>query len=172
MRFHSACRFLFLSFLFPFVLRSTQAMKILFLNHNIIWRGTFFRCLGFARELVRLGHQVEIWTVAREADLIGKTFTIDQVKIWQTPRWGNVGEHDGGYAIIDNIFRLFRSTFDSWDIVHAFDHRPNVLLPWLWQRYREKKRQEYTLFFSDWCDWWAGGGITTSRRTFAAIDFD
>ncbi|MEW6236070.1 MAG: glycosyltransferase family 4 protein [Candidatus Omnitrophota bacterium] len=147
-------------------------MKILFLNHNLIWRGTFFRCLGFARELVRQGDEVYLWTTAREIDAGGSRFSIDGVKVWQTPRWRPVSGHDGGYALVDNLARLIRASWNSWDVIHAFDHRPNVLLPWLWMRARRRiaPRDRRTLFVSDWCDWWAGGGITTARRRFAFID--
>ncbi len=147
-------------------------MRILFLNHNLIWRGTFFRCLGFARELVKLGHEVHIWTAARSTDLFGSRMVIDGVHVWQTPRWGRLGKHDGGYAPLDNFCRLIFACRGRWDVVHAFDHRPNVLLPWLWLeiRLRTILRRTHTLFVSDWCDWWTAGGITTSRRTFAWID--
>ncbi len=147
-------------------------MKILFLNHNLIWRGTFFRCFGFARELVKLGHEVDLWTVSREPSLWGQRYLEDGVRIWRTPRWGRVGRHDGGYAPIDNLSRLLQSSVGSWDVVHAFDHRPNVLLPWLWLRFRSRlfRRNSPPLFMSDWCDWWTAGGIVSSRRPFAMLD--
>lgn len=145
-------------------------MKILFLNHNLIWRGTFFRCLGFARELVKQGHEVDLWTVAKEKILQGERQEIDGVRVWITPRWSEVGKHDGGYAFVDNMIRLAVSTGNRWDVVHAFDHRPNVLLPWLWLKMQNRLLQKSTLFVSDWCDWWAAGGITTGRRPFAWID--
>ncbi len=147
-------------------------MKILFLNHNLIWRGTFFRCLGFARELVKRGHGVDLWTTAREPGWRGIQWEEDGVRVWQTPRWGRLGGHDGGYAPLDNLARLIRASRGGWDIVHAFDHRPNVLLPWLWMRFRQRAagHKSAPLFAGDWCDWWTGGGITTGRRAFPAVD--
>ncbi|MFB3788234.1 MAG: glycosyltransferase family 4 protein [bacterium] len=147
-------------------------MKILFLNHNLIWRGTFFRCLGFARELVKRGHEAELWTAARDPHGRGIHLEEDGVRIWQTPRWGRLGGHDGGYAPVDNLARLIRACRCDWDVVHAFDHRPNVLLPWLWIRFRRRVlgRHSTPLFVSDWCDWWTGGGITTGRRAWPAVD--
>ncbi len=147
-------------------------MRILFLNHNLIWRGTFFRCLGFARTLVRRGHEVEVWTVARERDLRGTWCEIDGVRVWQTPRWMLPGKHDGGYAPLDILTRLMRACIEEWDVIHAFDHRPNVLLPWLWLKTQawSTRNVDLPLFVSDWCDWWTCGGITTSRRRYPWID--
>jgi hypothetical protein len=145
-------------------------MKILLLNHNLIWRGTFYRCLGFARELVKQGHQVDLWTVARDVTLLGRNQTIDGVQVWQTPRWLPVGKHDGGYAPVDIFSRLLRISSGSWDVVHAFDHRFNVLLPWLSLKGRDRVLRKPTVFISDWCDWWTGGGITTARRRWPLVD--
>lgn len=141
-------------------------MKILFLNHNLIWRGSFFRCLGFARELVKQGHQVEIWTVSDRINLMGTVETIAGVRVWKTPRWGNVGKHDGGYAPVDILNRLLAITAGQWDIIHAFEHRPNVFLPWMWKRLLSPS----TTFMADWSDWWTAGGIITAKRSMAWMD--
>lgn len=145
-------------------------MKILLLNHNLIWRGTFFRCVGFARELARRGAEVDLWTVSRERSWTGGTGEIDGVRVWRTPRWGGVGRHDGGYAPIDNLTRLAAASRGGWNVVHAFDHRPNVLLPWLWRKALDRAGNRRTAYISDWCDWWTAGGITTARRPFGWID--
>jgi glycosyltransferase involved in cell wall biosynthesis len=146
-------------------------MKILFLNHNLAGRGTYFRCMGFARELVKRGHHVDLWTVSTEQDFQGTCVIEDGVNIWHTPRWGKVGRHDGGYALVDNMARIFAASEGRWDVVHAFDHRPNVLLPWLCLKMKMHCFPgDKTLFVSDWCDWWTAGGITTSRRRFPVID--
>ncbi|MDP8244228.1 MAG: glycosyltransferase family 4 protein [Candidatus Hinthialibacter antarcticus] len=149
---------------------NATTMRILLLNHNLIWRGTFFRCMGFARELARQGHQVDLWTVSREWNSSGCVEPLDGVRIWQTPRWGRPGRHDGGYALLDNLARLASISIDQWDVIHAFDHRPNVLLPWFLQRSLTRFSSQPPLFVSDWCDWWTEGGITTARRPFAWID--
>lgn len=145
-------------------------MKILFLNHNLAGRGTYFRCMGFARELVKLGHSVDLWTCSREPSWKGNHTIEDGVCVWQTPRWAKGGKHDGGYAPVDIVARLFQSVPGNWDIVHAFDHRPNVLLPWYSLRAYRTSPNSKSIFLADWCDWWAGGGITTARRRFAFID--
>lgn len=147
-------------------------MRILFLNHNLIGRGTWFRCVGLARELAPMGHRVDLWTASRDVSPLGARWIEDGVTVWRTPRWGRLGRHDGGYAPVDNLTRLLAATLPRWDIVHAFDHRPNVLLPWLWLRAQSRLLPpgKKPLFVSDWCDWWTAGGITTERRPFAWID--
>lgn len=145
-------------------------MKILFLNHNLVGRGTWFRCQGFARELVRQGHTVDLWTVANHVCRAGRRYEIDGVQVWETPRWGRVGSHDGGYAPVDILCRMGVICAGSWDIIHAFDHRPNVLFPWMLKRWFSNRAPGSPRFFSDWCDWWTAGGITTARRPFAWMD--
>ncbi|MFH1737830.1 MAG: glycosyltransferase family 4 protein [bacterium] len=141
-------------------------MRLLFLNHNLAWRGTFFRAYHLARELARLGHEVDLWTVSRRFQPLGDRCERDGVRIWETPRWGRVGRHDGGYAPVDILARLARVPFGAWDVIHAFDHRPNVSIPWYFRRFLRRE----ALFCADWCDWWTGGGITTNRRRFSWID--
>lgn len=144
----------------------TPMMRLLFLNHNLVWRGTFFRVYHLARELVRLGHQVNVWTVSRYLRPLGDRYEHSGVRIWETPRWWKVGRHDGGYAPVDISARTLRVPFGRWDVVHAFDHRPNVSVPW----YARRLLRRGSLFCADWCDWWTAGGITTSRRRFSWVD--
>jgi glycosyltransferase involved in cell wall biosynthesis len=79
------------------------------------------------------------------------------------PRWGKVGRHDGGYAPVD-IFSRIPIALRRWDVIHAFEHRPNVSTPALLSRLRG------TPLISDWSDWWTKGGITTPRRRFSFVD--
>jgi len=55
-------------------------------------------------------------------------------------------------------------TLKKWDLIHAFEHRPNVSVPALLSRLRG------TPLVTDWSDWWTKGGITTSRRRFRGLD--
>ncbi len=99
-------------------------------------------------------------------------FERDGVRIWQPPRWLPPKHHDGGYAPLDLLARMAaaRSIYpDEFDVIHAFDHRPNVSFPWyLWLQQRGKNKTP--LMAADWCDWWTQGGITTSRRSSPGVD--
>ncbi|MCK6495754.1 glycosyltransferase family 4 protein [bacterium] len=138
-------------------------MRILFLNHNVIGRGSFLRCLPLADELHQRGHEVVLVTTADSIQSGWKEENRSGVKVWVTPRWGKTGSHDGGYALVDILSRLGLLRH-SWDLVHAFEHRPNVTIP------GHLLHLSGIPLVSDWSDWWTKGGITTSRRRFKWVD--
>ena len=133
------------------------------LNHNLVGRGSYLRCHPLARELVRMGHEVDLISTS---DVPRKTWQHrleEGVRVHLPPRFGKVGTHDGGYSPLDIAFRI-PSALRRWDLVHAFEHRPNVLIPALISRVRR------TPLVTDWSDWWTKGGITTPRRRFRWVD--
>ncbi len=138
-------------------------MRILFLNHNLVGRGSFLRCLPLAKQLVRRGHAVTLLSCADAPSWRWQEMTGTGVTVWLTPRLRAVGGHDGGYALVDILSR-FPSGLRKWDLIHAFEHRPNVSIPALLGYLRG------TPLISDWSDWWTRGGITTPRRRWAWID--
>jgi len=138
-------------------------MRILMLNHNLIGRGSYLRCFNLARELVGRGHLVEIVTAADHVCIHWETREEDGVTIRIPPRLAKPGRHDGGYAPVD-IFARIPKALRRWDLIHAFEHRPNVSTPALISRLRG------TPLVTDWSDWWTRGGITTARRPFGFID--
>ena len=147
-------------------------MRILYLNHNLYERGTFFRAFHLARQAVKRGHAAELWTAADDVCPLGRRFMRDGVEIWQPPRLLGPKRHDGGYAPLDVLFRLFAARAihpSEFDVIHAFDHRPNVTLPWYVLR-QSRGASRKPLMAADWCDWWTRGGITTGRRKSAKID--
>jgi len=133
------------------------------LNHNVIGRGSYLRCFHFARELVRMGHFVKILTASEVSSVRWRTQEEEGVRIAIPPRFGKLGNHDGGYAPVDILARI-PTALGKWDLIHAFEHRPNVSLPALVSRLRG------TPLVSDWSDWWTKGGITTSRRRLSLVD--
>ncbi|HNT36362.1 MAG TPA: glycosyltransferase, partial [bacterium] len=148
------------------------APTILMLNHNLVRRGTFFRCIQFARCLVKSGFDVTLISASDQPRLrTRRSFdhsadaTHQALTIIETPRFGSVGQHDGGWAPVDIVFRLGHVLRHRYDIVHAFDHRPNVSFPWFLSRCAHK-----SIHVADWADWWCRGGIITSRRRFQFLD--
>jgi glycosyltransferase involved in cell wall biosynthesis len=138
-------------------------MRILFLNHNLVGRGSYLRCLPLAKQLVGKGHEVTLISCADTTAWHWKEVDEAGVTVLLTPRLAGVGIHDGGYAPLDILARL-PFGLRGWDLIHAFEHRPNVSFPaWL-------GHLRGTPLISDWSDWWTRGGITTSRRRWGWID--
>ena len=138
-------------------------MKILMLNHNLVGRGSYLRCWHLARQLSRWGHRIDLVTAADSVSLGWQDREVEGVQVQIPPRFGKLGRHDGGYAPIDILARI-PLALRRWDLIHAFEHRPNVTIPALLSRIRR------TPLAIDWSDWWTKGGITTSRRSRAWVD--
>lgn len=133
-------------------------MKILYLNHNIRGEGTFFRAFNFAAGLSALGHDMTLLCVSRTNNFTPKVSVEAGVRIIETPRF--LSRDGGGWGPFDVLFRLLFVIGEKFDIIHAFDHKPNVYYPALLGKFLRKK----TLFFSDWADWWGNGGLNSMVR--------
>ena len=132
-------------------------MRLLFLNHNTAYRGTFYRSHQLGRELAGRGHDVTLVTTSRSARLRGGWRDIDGVRVFEAP---------------DMLFGPGRTGWDPWnianrwlalrnrpyDLIHAFDSRPAVILPALALR-----RRTGAPLVMDWADWWGRGGRIRER---------
>src|SRR4051794_13170334 len=113
-------------------------MRILMLNHNVAWRGgTFFRAYHFARHLGRRGHSVTLLTISPGRRMGFTTNHRDGITLVETPDllWG-VGRT--GWDPWDTVNRLAWLRTKTWDIVHAWDCRPAVILPALYAKQQSK----------------------------------
>ncbi|MCU0611186.1 MAG: glycosyltransferase [Candidatus Eisenbacteria bacterium] len=142
-------------------------MRVLMLNHNVRGRSTYFRALGLARQLVRRGHQISLMTISPTARFHFDECDVDGVHLLETP---------------DLLSGSLRTGWDPWDclrryqvghhlgrfdVVHAFDNRPAVILPAL-----ALSRERGVPLCSDWADWWGGeGGIIHATRPWAVRTF-
>lgn len=106
-------------------------MQILMLNHNVIWRSTFFRAFYFARELVRRGHRVAVVTISPDRLLRARAQQLEGVEVIETPDVG-VSLARTGWDPWDALYRCMRLSRPDFDVVHGFDCRPVVLAPSLW----------------------------------------
>jgi len=131
-------------------------MRLLFLNHNVIWRSTFYRCFHLGRYLVRRGHEVTLYTIHPQRRAGIELIEQQGVKIVQFPDlfWG-IGR--SGWDPWDVWQRLRRLRTETYDLVHAFDSRPVVIHPAL-----AVHRQGVPLVM-DWADWWGRGGVIEER---------
>lgn len=136
-------------------------MRILFLNHNVVRRGgTFHRAYQVARYLVRLGHSVTLLSISAHRVIGFSRERCDGVDIIHTPDWlWGVGRT--GWDPFDTMSRCAYLTGQSWDVIHAWDCRPAVILPALWARHWSRRAGGKLLI--DWADWWGRGGTQAER---------
>lgn len=132
-------------------------MRLLFLNHNVAWSGTFFRAFQLARALAPRGHDVTVVTTSPTERLARRDRERDGVRLIEMPDlfWGRGRTGWDPSNILRRSFGLRAADFDA---VHAFDCRPAVILPAL-----------HLSFYGglplaiDWCDWWGRGGTIAER---------
>ena len=135
-----------------------KEMKILLLNHNVAWKGgTFFRSYHFGRHLVRRGHQVTLLTISPNLRHGFQVVKNNGFRIVETPDllWGRARSGWDPWGTLNRISYIARH---SYDLVHAFDSRPEVILPALYCRKHHKSP-----IVLDWADWWGRGGLTSER---------
>ncbi|MBN1424274.1 glycosyltransferase family 4 protein [Candidatus Fermentibacteria bacterium] len=143
-------------------------MRVLMMNHNVRGRSTYFRALGLARHLVHTGHQVWLMTISPTARFAFSEDEVDGVRLVETPDllWGNLRT---GWDPWDCFRRWSHGRrMGRFDVVHAFDNRPAVILPSL-----ALARGWGVPLCSDWADWWGGKGgvINATRPWFVRIPF-
>jgi glycosyltransferase involved in cell wall biosynthesis len=132
-------------------------MKVLYLNHNPVWSGTFHRAWHLARPLAARGHQVTVVTTRRSGRWRFRSWEADGVRVLEAPDLFSGAARTGwdGYNTARRIGALWREEFD---LIHAFDSRPAVVLPALALR-----RRTGALLVMDWADWWGRGGRIQER---------
>jgi len=133
-------------------------MKILYINHNWKGEGTFFRAFNFAKHLAKKGHSMTLLTVSPDLKFSSRSYTSEKVKIIETPQILDISR--GGWGPLDILHKLIHVLKNRYDIIHGFDHKPNVSWPSLLGRASHKG----TIFVSDWADWWMKGGISKGAR--------
>ena len=133
-------------------------LKVLILNHNVEWRGTFQRCYDFAKILTQKGHAVTIVTNAPTAQFQFDEYEFEGIRIVRTPDlfWGILRS---GWDPVNVLRRSRYLKNEHFDLIHAFDSRPTVILPAI----KLQKLWNCPLV-SDWCDWWGRGGAITLRK--------
>jgi len=141
-------------------------VKILALNHNLRQVGTYGRCFYFSRELARHGHDVTMVTVSPDEKYRERAYYVREYKSeYAAPQeegpWVRMVEGPGlghrwgpGWSTgpLDIAGRIRRILTEGYDLVYGFEYHPNVS----WPVYLTRLLKPYR-FYSDWCDWYAGG---------------
>ena len=138
-------------------------MRIILLNHNVAGHGgTFWRVLEIGKALVRGGHKPTIITTSPRARWRISPARLPECDIIEMPALLPGGVRSG-FDPVDLARRLQWSAtaaFGPVDVIHAFDCRPNVILPALLLRRRTK-----AALVIDWADWWGRGGTIDERHS-------
>ncbi|MBN1233252.1 MAG: glycosyltransferase [Candidatus Coatesbacteria bacterium] len=129
-------------------------MKILFLNHNVQEFGTYFRAMAISDFFSRKGHSIDFVAVSNDK----KLKTVKQVNgnttSYFTPSLPLLMGKDEGWGLLEILVRLSVVLFKKYDIIYSFDHKPNVIIPALLLKKRNK-----AFLIADWCDWWGKDGL-------------
>ena len=107
-----------------------RPLNILFLTSNLAWRGggTFYRALGFGKNLVAQGHRVTLLATAPDEKWRFASETVDGVEIVVSPALlgGKLRSGWDGYEVVRRWGWL---NGRSYDIIHGFESRPVVIHP-------------------------------------------
>jgi glycosyltransferase involved in cell wall biosynthesis len=131
-------------------------LNLLMLVFNQTGRGTYWRALGFARELVQRGHFVTLVSTSPGVRSRISERQVDGVCLVEMPG-AFPSSLRFGWDPWDAFQRLSWLREKKFDLVHAFETRPVCIWPAL-QAHRNGAR----LFF-DWCDWFGRGGSVEER---------
>ena len=143
--------------------RTSNSLRLLFLNHNYRYSGTYYRAMPMAEQLAGRGHEVTLLTVSAEHLWRTARYEVAGVRVIETPGWGqnNSGQ---GYGPVDNGFRCWHALSHRYDIIHQFDHKPSATFAGFTGRLRGAR------LIADWADWWGGpGGINDVPRRIPAV---
>ncbi len=126
-------------------------MRLLYLNHNCRYYGTYYRAMPMAVRMAQRGHDVTLMTVSPTRRWQMTKSRCDGVHLIETPNLGQ--NYSGeGYGPIDNLVRIAHGLAHRYDVIHMFDHKPNATLGGL------AARLHGPVLISDWADWWGGNG--------------
>jgi glycosyltransferase involved in cell wall biosynthesis len=134
-------------------------VRVLLLNHNLAFGGgTFNRAYAIGRELAARGHRVTLISIHERARWRFEVTRHDGLTLVRSPDL-MIGPARTGWDPYDTLRRVGWLRGHRWDLIHAFDCRPAVILPALAAR---RFSPEAALVI-DWADWWGRGGTIRER---------
>jgi glycosyltransferase involved in cell wall biosynthesis len=147
-------------------------MKILLVTHHK-WSKSFARPAPIGEYLARAGHDVTLLCTSDNSRIAWHDEQVGKIRVIQAPDmlWGRLRS---GWDLWGSLHKMFwmKRHLGEYDIVHLFETRPSVILPF--RMARGARRGPLVI---DWNDWWGGkGGIIDSlrpgwyRKTFGVIE--
>ncbi|MBP7700830.1 glycosyltransferase [Candidatus Woesebacteria bacterium] len=135
-------------------------MKIIFSTYEAKEiGGSYLRSLSLAQGLTELGHEVTLWTSAKEISITRKMSFEKKVKVIESIGIFPYRFRKGGYDPFDILYRSLSILFSKCDVIHTFNHRPAASVPGFIKSFFSKQ----TKWFLDWADLWGKGGIADRR---------
>lgn len=137
-------------------MKRCSGLRIVLIVYNQIGKGTYWRAFHFGRVLATRGHTVTLMAMSPRSRWHWIEGMVDGVQLVETPDLLS-GSLRSGWDAWDALRRIQWLHGRSFDVVHAFEARPVVLLPALVaQRHGAK-------LVMDWCDWFGQGGSVEER---------
>jgi glycosyltransferase involved in cell wall biosynthesis len=135
----------------------TPRWRVLMLVFNMVGKGTYWRAFHLARHLAQRGHQVTLMAMSRQHRLAFTTSEKEGVRLVEAPDmlWGILRS---GWDVWESAARILWLHRQRFDLVHAFESRPTVLLPALYL-----KHVRHIPLIMDWGDWFGRGGAVEER---------
>ncbi len=132
-------------------------MRIAFVIHNQEGTGPYFKVLEQCAAIVAQGHQVTLICTSRRRRLQSQHSVKNGVVVYEAPDllWGELRQ---GVDLWNALRRVVHASSQRFDLVHAIDCRPNVILTALHIKYW----QRIPLVIS-WWDLFGGKGIARER---------
>ena len=130
-------------------------LRVLMVTHHR-FNKSFARPGPIAEYLARRGHQVTLITTADSNRARWKENLLKGVRVVEAPDmlWGRLRSGWDPWGTLLKTWML-RKELPDYDVVHLFETRPSVILP-----YRFNRGRSPAPLIIDWNDWWAGkGGI-------------
>ena len=125
---------------------------------NETGKGTYQRASQFSRVLAARGHDVTLLATSPRARWSMRERRVDGFRLIESPDCLS-GSLRSGWDAWNTLSRMRWVRRQQYDIVHAIESRPTVLLPARVARHHGAK------LIRDWCDWFGRGGSVEERRT-------
>lgn len=138
---------------------SSASLKIALVSNHRRFK-VYFRGYPWARELARLGHDVDLFCHADTEVLKTRIEHVDGFRVIENPDMlvGAARQGWDPYCAVRRGHFMFREGKD-YDIIHCLDTRLAVIWPAL-----AYARAKNIPIVSDWIDWWGRGGLIDERR--------
>src|SRR5688572_7545012 len=130
--------------------------RSLLIVFNQLGQGTYWRAFHFGRTLAKRGHAVTLMATAPKSRLRWRVRSLEGLKLIETADLFT-GSLRSGWDPLGAIRRSVWVKSQVFDVVHAFEARPLVLLPALTAQRAGAK------LIMDWCDWFGRGGSVEER---------